>query len=70
MCITNFFPQAPAQDAAVEQSTGLFDSSSDMFRMAIVSLVAIFGVATLVGVAYQYLIFIPCGNKGKGKAPC
>ena len=70
MCASRFFPQAPSQVAAVEKSTGLFDSSSDMFRMAIVSLVAILGVATFVGVAYQYLIFVPRTNKGKGKAPC
>ena len=63
-----FLPQAPSQDAAVEQSTGLFDSSSDMFRTAIASLLALLGLSVLIGIAYHYFIFVPRGNKGKKKS--
>ncbi|KAL9960831.1 hypothetical protein ACROYT_G034336 [Oculina patagonica] len=54
---------APASDAGVEQSTGLFDSSSEMFRMSMIFLLGILGVAVCIGLAYQYLIFVPRRNK-------
>ena len=57
--------QPPAPDEEVEQSTGLFDGSSDMFLMALMSLLAILGVAVMAGLVYQYLIFVPRKKKGK-----
>ena len=60
------FPQAPASDAEVEQSTGLFDSSSDMFRMSVIALVSALGVAMCIGLTYHYVIFVPRRKKGKG----
>ena len=60
------FPQAPASGVEVDQSTGLFDSSSNMFRMSMISLVGVLGVAISIGLAYHYVIFVPQRKKGKG----
>ena len=60
------FPQAPASDVEVDQSTGLFDSSSRMFRMSMISLVGVLCVAICIGLAYHYVIFVPQRKKGKG----
>ncbi|XP_078343113.1 uncharacterized protein LOC144628876 isoform X2 [Oculina patagonica] len=46
-------------DEEVEESTGLFDGSSDMFFTAMASLLGILGVAVIAGLVYQYLIFVP-----------
>ncbi|KAL9960826.1 hypothetical protein ACROYT_G034331 [Oculina patagonica] len=54
-------PAAP--DEEVEESTGLFDGSSDMFFMAMVILLAILGVAVIAGLTYQFLIFVPQTKK-------
>ena len=50
----------------MEQSTGLFDGSSDMFLIAMASLIGMLGVAVIVGLIYHYKIFVPLENKGKG----
>ena len=52
----------------MEQSTGLFDGSSDMFLIAMASLIGMLGVAVIVGLIYHYKIFVPLENKGKGIA--
>ena len=52
----------------MEQSTGLFDGSSDMFLIAMASLIGMLGVAIIVGLIYHYKIFVPLENKGKGIA--
>ena len=52
----------------MEQSTGLFDGSSDMFVIAMASLIAMLAVAVIVGLIYHYKIFVPLENKGKGIA--
>lgn len=59
------FAQAPASDAKVDQSTGLFDGSSDMFRVSMIALVSVLGVAICIGLAYHYVIFLPRRTKGK-----
>ena len=59
------FTQAPASDAKVDQSTGLFDGSSDMFRVSMIALVGVLGVAICIGLAYHYVIFLPRRTKGK-----
>ena len=65
-----FFSQAPPSDAKVDQSTGLFDGSSDMFRMSMITLVGILSVAICIGLAYHYVIFLPQRKKGKGESLC
>ena len=50
----------------MEQSTGLFDGSSDMFVIAMASLIGMLAVAVIVGLIYHYKIFVPLENKGKG----
>ena len=50
----------------MEQSTGLFDGSSDMFLIAMASLIGVLGVSVIVGLIYHYKIFVPLENKGKG----
>ena len=62
------FSQAPTSDAKVDQSTGLFDSSSDMFRVSVIVLVGVLGVAICIGLAYHYVIFLPRRTKGKGES--
>ena len=52
----------------MEQSTGLFDGSSDMFVIAMASLIGMLAVAVIVGLIYHYKIFVPLENKGKGMA--
>ena len=52
----------------MEQSTGLFDGSSDMFVIAMASLIGMLAVAVIVGLIYHYKIFVPLENKGKGIA--
>ena len=59
------FSQAPASDAKVDQSTGLYDGSSDMFHMSMIALVGFLGVAICIGLAYHYVIFLPQKTKGK-----
>ncbi|KAJ7353834.1 hypothetical protein OS493_032109 [Desmophyllum pertusum] len=59
---TKTLDPAPAGDS-VEQSTGLFDSQSDMFITFMIFLCGIYGVAVLAGLSYQYLIFIPGKKK-------
>lgn len=59
------FTQAPASDVEVDQSTGLFGSSSNMFRMSMISLVGFLGVAISIGLAYHYVLFVPQRKKGK-----
>ena len=58
-------PQPAPAGEAVEQSTGLFDSQSNMFLTFMIFLCGIYGVAVLAGLSYQYLIFIPGKKKGK-----
>ena len=62
-CIFLLQPAPPDED--VEQSTGLFDGSSDMFLIAMASMCGLLGVAAIAGFAYQYRTFIPQKNKGK-----
>ncbi|XP_022801144.1 uncharacterized protein LOC111338866 [Stylophora pistillata] len=50
---------APAENFAMEQSTRLFDSTSEMFRIAMASLLAVLGVALLGGLSYHFLIYLP-----------
>ena len=57
--------QAPAESAAMEQSTGLFDNTSEMFRISLVSLLAVLGVAILGGLSYHFLIYVPRRKRGK-----
>ncbi|XP_066030883.1 uncharacterized protein [Pocillopora verrucosa] len=52
-----------SSDEDVEQSTGLFDGSSDMFLIAMASLIGMLGVAVIVGLIYHYKIFVPLENK-------
>ena len=52
----------------MEQSTGLFDGSSDMFVIAMASLIGMLAVSVIVGLIYHYKIFVPLENKGKGIA--
>ena len=52
----------------MEQSTGLFDGSSDMFVITMASLIGMLAVAVIVGLIYHYKIFVPLENKGKGIA--
>ena len=52
----------------MEQSTGLFDGSSDMFVIAMASLIGMLALAVIVGLIYHYKIFVPLENKGKGIA--
>jgi len=37
-----------------------------MFRLSMISLVGVLGVAISIGLAYHYVIFVPQQNKGKG----
>ena len=60
-----FFAQAPASDAQVDQSTGLFDGSSGMFRVSVIALVGVLGVAICIGLAHHYVVFLPRKTKGK-----
>ena len=60
-----FFAQASASDARVDQSTGLFDGSSDMFRVSVIALVGVLGVAICIGLAHHYVVFLPRKTKGK-----
>ena len=62
------FPQPAAPDEDVEESTGLFDGTSRMFFTAMMSLLGILGVTVMAGLAYQYLVFVPEGKKGKGSS--
>ena len=55
--------QAPSADAEIEQTTGLFDSSSQMFLMSITSLAALLGMAVMIGLSYQFCIYLPRKNK-------
>ena len=57
--------QAPAESAVMEQSTGLFDNTSEMFRISLVSLLAVLGVAILGGLSYHFLIYVPRRKRGK-----
>ena len=57
--------QAPAESALMEQSTGLFDNTSEMFRISLVSLLAVLGVAILGGLSYHFLIYVPRRKRGK-----
>ena len=57
--------QAPAESAAMEKSTGLFDNTSEMFRISLVSLLAVLGVAILGGLSYHFLIYVPRRKRGK-----
>ncbi|KAJ7359064.1 hypothetical protein OS493_019976 [Desmophyllum pertusum] len=59
---TKTLDPAPA-DKTVEQSTGLFDSQSDMFLTVMIFLCGTLGVAVLAGLSYQYLIFVPRKKK-------
>lgn len=61
----HWFPQAPAVDAVVEKSTGLFDGSSQMFVISIASLFGLLGIAITTGLSYHFLIYIPRRNKGE-----
>ena len=65
-----FFAQAPASDAQVDQSTGLFDGSSGMFRVSVIALVGVLGVAICIGLAYHHVIFLPRKTKGKREWLC
>lgn len=56
--------QAPASDAAVEQSTGLFDSSSQMFLVSVTILCCLLGAAVMVGLCYHFFIYVPRRKKG------
>ena len=49
----------------MEQSTGLFDNTSEMFRISLVSLLAVLGVAILGGLSYHFLIYAPRRKRGK-----
>ena len=57
--------QAPAESAVMEQSTGLFDNTSEMFRISLVSLLAVLGIAILGGLSYHFLIYVPRRKRGK-----
>ena len=57
--------QAPAESAVMEQSTGLFDNTSEMFRISLVSLLAVLGVAILGGLSYHFMIYVPRRKRGK-----
>ena len=57
--------QAPAESAAMEKSTGLFDNTSEMFRISLVSLLAVLGVAIFGGLSYHFLIYVPRRKRGK-----
>ena len=57
--------QAPAESALMEQSTGLFDNTSEMFRISLVSLLAVLGVAILGGLSYHFMIYVPRRKRGK-----
>lgn len=57
--------QAPADNFAMEESTRLFDSTSEMFRIAMASLLAVLGVALLGGLSYHFLIFVPRIKRSK-----
>ena len=57
--------QAPAESAVMEQSTGLFDNTSEMFRISLVSLLAVLGVAIFGGLSYHFLIYVPRRKRGK-----
>ena len=59
------FSQPAATNEEVEESTGLFDSSSDMFFTALVFLLGFLGVAVIAGLTYQYWMFVPQRKKGK-----
>ena len=65
-----FFAQAPASDAQVDQSTGLFDGSSGMFRVSVIALVGVLSVAICIGLAYHNVIFLPRKTKGKREWLC
>lgn len=52
----------------VEQSTGLFYSSSEMFLTAIASLFGLLGVVIVAGLSCHLFIYIPRRNKGKGNS--
>ena len=49
----------------MEQSTGLFDNTSEVFRISLVSLLAVLGVAILGGLSYHFLIYAPRRKRGK-----
>ena len=49
----------------MEQSTGLFDNTSEVFRISLVSLLAVLGVAILGGLSYHFLIYAPRRKTGK-----
>lgn len=54
-------------DADVDESTGLFDGSSQMFLMSLTSLAGTLVVAVAVGISYHICIYVPNKNKGKEK---
>ena len=49
----------------MDQSTGLFDASSQMFLMSVASLFGLLGMAVIAGLSYQLFIYVPRTNKGK-----
>ena len=54
-------------DAEVDESTGLFDGSSQMFLMSVASLAGTLIVTVAVGIWYHICIYVPSKNKGKEK---
>ncbi|CAH3191318.1 unnamed protein product, partial [Porites evermanni] len=58
---------ARSADEEVDESTGLFDSSSQMFLMLVASLAGTLIVAVAVGISYHICIYVPSKNKGKNK---
>lgn len=57
--------QPAAPDEEVEESTGLFDGSSEMFLVAMAVLLAFLAVAVIAGLAFHFFIFVPGRKKGK-----
>ena len=58
------FPQP--SDGGIKESTGLFDSHSEIFLVATASVLGLLCLAILAGLSYQYLIFVPRKRKGMG----
>ncbi|CAH3164520.1 unnamed protein product, partial [Porites evermanni] len=54
---------ARSPDAEVDESTGLFDGSSQMFLMSVASLAGTLIVTVAVGIWYHICIYVPSKNK-------